>query len=256
MATATGKRRSELTAMNAQKRSEPTRASTGACYHATRLASTARGSLVSGAADGRTRVRGGEGREPSAPRLPIRTLLTEAGRIRRILYAVEAGRAVAVARRELGRATVRVAPADGAGRLSAHVVRIGARAAADAARIDPAAARTAGGAEEAHVGRVRAGTRAGGADRRATRNRSRRRSRGRAGRGRAGRGEGTLHRRRAQHERLEVKALPDAGHPARAELVGHQLGDRRAGRTGYPVADPVPGVRAGHGLRGDRGRRV
>ena len=78
---------------------------------------------------------------------------------------------------------------DGAGRLSAHVVRIRARAAADAARIDPAAARTAGGAEEAHVGRVRAGTRAGGADRRATRTRSRRRSRGRAGRGRAGRGK-------------------------------------------------------------------
>src|SRR5436190_6678540 len=38
MMTATGNRSSELTAMNVQKRSEPTRASTGACYHATRLA--------------------------------------------------------------------------------------------------------------------------------------------------------------------------------------------------------------------------
>src|SRR5436309_2894572 len=47
MMTATGKRRSELTVMNAQKRSEPARASIDACYHATRLASTSRGSLVS-----------------------------------------------------------------------------------------------------------------------------------------------------------------------------------------------------------------
>src|SRR5881398_975629 len=47
MMTATGKRRSELTVMNDQKRSEPARASIDACYHATRLASTSRGSLVS-----------------------------------------------------------------------------------------------------------------------------------------------------------------------------------------------------------------